>query len=382
MLSETCSLSSQSKDPQAPYSGVPLLQVLRGMSRGDYAAWAEFHTRPLFHNPDGTLKPLVEHIGAMSQTYWAFRIAGNGQAADWAYDVALARFLAPCKAQVGCRRGVNSLRYVQAIERLATRAIAKMPQANPATHDIVVIETVRHSVMRSLRQACLEARRKVNPARSRYSWRTSRGRLTVWLPVDLRGSLRRDWLLKHVPDADPQRPGGRWRVQAIIDQYYGARVQARLDCCVATTLSRQTDGSPPAVLARKELADRQLPELVAEEKANCIAWQRPAIRALGTAALRSLVMTVFDSILAGHYDERKLARRYGLSAATMTRFAGSRWGKNPADPPPDLFLNLAHVVAMDDALVEAAQTAGVWHVVNRVLSTPFVPRLGRAHRAG
>lgn len=370
------------KSTRRPYDTLPLLEVLRRMCRGDSAVWAEFHARQLFPGVDGTLQRLVEFLSAMIQTYWAFRLAGGCDAAVRAYDGALARFLEPSQAPPGRRRGVDSLRYVRAVERLATRDIAKLPHATPAEQDVVVVEVLRRAVMRSLRQACQEARRKVNPAHSRYTWRAAGGALTLWLPVALPGRRRREWLVAHIPEVDPRRPGEKLRVQAIINQHFGQRAQVRLDCRIAAAVDGRPEGSPPAVLARKELAERRLPELVADEKAASIAWQRPAIGSLGPTALRSLVLDIFRDVAAGRYDERRLARRYGLSAATMTRFAGCRWEDSVTKPPPDLFLNLAHVVATDNVLIEAAQAAGVWPVVNRLLNAAPVPRLRRVKHVG
>ncbi len=382
MCRETHNTNGRSESTGRPYRVLPLLELVQHMLRQDAAAWLEFHNRALFPGVDGTVQRLAEFLGTMSHTYWAFQLAGGCAAADRAYDGALARFLTPDTTGPGSRRGTNSLRYLRAVQRLAARAIESMPYATPAEQDVVTVQILRRCVMRSLRQACEEAHRKVNPARSRYIWRVAGGALTVWLPVDLPGCRRREWLLEQIPDADPRRPGEKFRVQAVIDQNLGQRAQSRLDCRVVATVAGRPGVSPPEVLSRKELADRQLPELVADEKAASITWQRPAIRALGPTALQSLVLAIFDGIAAGRYDERKLARQYGLSAATMTRFAGSRWDNSAAGPPPDLFLNLTHVVATDNVLIEAAQAAGVWPMVDRLANAAFAPRLRRIEHAG
>jgi hypothetical protein len=107
---------------------------------------------------------------------------------------------------------------------------------------------------------------------------------------------------------------------------------------------------------------------VAQEKADSIHLQRPAIRNLGRAKVKELVLAIFDNLLPGGKTEECLAAQYGLTKASHSRFAGSHWGQAVRDgmehPIPDLWHNLCSLLVRIPVLVEAAQHAGVWEVVS------------------
>jgi len=117
-----------------------------------------------------------------------------------------------------------------------------------------------------------------------------------------------------------------------------------------------------------EIRERGLPRVVADEKACNIDRQRPAIRALGPHAVRRLVLQILTGILDDDYNESSLAGQFGLSKATFSRFAGARWSPGSPGRIPDLWRNVAQVLARHTAFIEAAQEAGVWQDVKAVIS--------------
>jgi len=133
--------------------------------------------------------------------------------------------------------------------------------------------------------------------------------------------------------------------------------------------------SPIEVLAQADVTDRDLRTFVADEKAGAIERQRPAIRSLGAARLRALVLAILDALTDGSFNERKLAGQFGISLSTMSRFAGSRWQPDSRAQPPDLYVNLAHLLASDPVLTECAQDAGVFPTVAQVRQNVPTPRL-------
>jgi len=126
-------------------------------------------------------------------------------------------------------------------------------------------------------------------------------------------------------------------------------------------------GDPLAILIRREADASDLAATVAQEKAEAIHEQRPAIQALGVSALRALVLRIFDALAEGHYEDSMLADAFGLSKATFSRFAGSRWQAGDNARVPDLWLNVARTLSAHTAFGEAAQRAGVWARVEEVL---------------
>jgi hypothetical protein len=185
------------------------------------------------------------------------------------------------------------------------------------------------------------------------------------MPGFVPGQRRRRWLQDNVDDPCPSRPGERARVQAVIDRYFGVVRRVPLDADIPAV-------PPPAPANRRfepGMLERSLPyelaRVVSEEKAERIAEQRPAIQELGKEKLTCLIMGAFQALSEGRYAEAQLARAFGLSKATFSRFAGSRW--TASHRIPDLWANTAHTLARHDMFVEAAEEAGVWPTVRRVL---------------
>jgi hypothetical protein len=190
------------------------------------------------------------------------------------------------------------------------------------------------------------------------------------MPIEMPGSRCRAWLETNVRDVDPSRPGERERIQAAIDRLWARRKVLSLDRLSKHEKAVGADAGSGRSFVEEEMSTHGLAGFVAEEKAENIADQRPTIRALGPSRLRKLIMTVFDSLAEDRFNAERIAMDYGLSKATFSRFAGSRWagGDDIADGGdiPDLWRNTAHVLAGHEDFVTAARQAGVWDRVCRV----------------
>ena len=202
---------------------------------------------------------------------------------------------------------------------------------------------------------------------SRYVWRLPTGELTLAMPRHIAGQARPRWLREHVAEADASRPGERARVQAIIDAAFvpepvlrGARGQCHPD--------NPLIACPPPLPGEDllHIAEAGLAEVVARHKAAHISEQRAAIRGLGAERLAEMIGTIYEGITERGFELARIAEQYGLSAATMTRFAGTRWAASRSDAIPDLWRNTASIVGSDPDFVEAAQRAGVWRRVEDV----------------
>jgi len=112
-----------------------------------------------------------------------------------------------------------------------------------------------------------------------------------------------------------------------------------------------------------------LAKAVADEKAENIDFQRPAIQNLGVDKLRGLIHRIFESIAEGNLSAQTLAKRFGLSDATFSRFASTRWshGQNLRfSNVPDLWSNTAQVLASNPDFVETAGRAGVLATISQI----------------
>ena len=242
----------------------------------------------------------------------------------------------------------------------------------PVQREIAAARILQRLTLTHFRLSCLEARRTRNPARTRYAWRLSGGVIYVWLPAALSGPRRRMWLEENIGEVDPGAPGERRRVQAVIDELLGPRVHVPIHDRQAFD-RRQ----PEEVLIQQEVGAAGLARAVAREKADRIDQQRPAIRALGEARVERLVLAAFDALGDDTYQENRIAGAFGLSPATLSRFAGSRWKGRSGGDIPDLWRNTAQVLAGHPDFIEAAEQAGVWPQVRQAAQGR-----GRSRREG
>ena len=220
-------------------------------------------------------------------------------------------------------------------------------------------------VRRHFLLSLLEAKRHSNPFWSRYCWSVKGKTFNLWMPVALKGQQRRKWLEKNIKDPDPSRPLERDRIQNIINRHLVNMMFVPFD----PDRIGQASGPFLSEEQNKENFGSSLAEVVAEEKAAHIDDQRQAIKNLGRKMLKDLILKIFESAEDGNITDAELARKFGLSKATYSRFAGSRWYKSKESSTPDLWVNTAQVLAMDPDFKETVKAAGAWQQIQSVLKT-------------
>jgi hypothetical protein len=216
-------------------------------------------------------------------------------------------------------------------------------------------------VRRHFYMSLLEAERQADPFWSRYNWTVKGETICIWLPVSLERRKRREWLAKNIDDPDPLRSGERQRIQSIIGRNL---VRERFVGFSTDHPSNKNNLMPcpdPGETSEISLADA-----VAGEKEKNICRLRPAIRALGKRRLKKLVLRIFKEISSGQYEDGKVARDFGLSKATFSRFAGSKWISKESSIP-DLWQNTAEVLSTNPIFKGMAIGAGVWGQVKSTL---------------
>ena len=75
---------------------------------------------------------------------------------------------------------------------------------------------------------------------------------------------------------------------------------------------------------------------------------------------------LFTGLENEEFRDVEIANEYGLTKATFSRFAGSKW-KHANSPIPDLWRNTAHVLSCFLVFRETAKSAGVWDQVEKIL---------------
>jgi hypothetical protein len=360
---------------------VPLIR--RFVAKGTLAAIWEFHEhRTPFRTADSPPLSLAAFLDRLRQTSWAWRRCGHDPVAlDRAYDLTVSKFLERPRARAGHRRkGPDSRYYYRGFLEVFDKWRNDHPSVGAMEEEAVAAVLLQRYVVHQFRKSCEEVQRNGNPVRSRYTWRLPGGTLVVYIPVSLAGRQRRKWLEDNVDDAEPRRPGERERVQAIIDARLGVPRHVPIDGNGDSHSDSLTDALPRSpfdvVITVEGLA-----KAVADEKTDNLDHQRPAIRVLGRAGLEQFILQAFQDLHDGRYQEKRLAKRFRLSRPTVSRFAGSRWRTRPESPPPDLWANVAQVLAANDDFVEAAKATRVWPRVRTAILQAAEPNNGRRHHA-
>jgi len=361
------------------YRNLSLVELVKKIvDKSDRLALEEFHNNRTLFRYSGRppllftdfLKELRE---SAAKKVWA---APNAiETADKAYDLTIDKFnnLPPKKkssrrAKIGTDRNEIKLKgsdcrlYFNAFLRGVTQSFETDPPTSQIDEEARAAMFLQGLVERHFHLSLLEAERRANPFWSRYYWRVKGGIICVWLPVSLEGRDRRDWLEKNIDDPDPLRPRERERIQSIIGRKFVREsfVPFNTDSCSsnkAKLLPWPGSGETFGI---------SLAGAVAEEKTKNIRLQRWSIRALGEERLKELILRIFEDLNCGEYKDRKVARDFGISKATFSRFGGSRWLSGSAIP--DLWRNTAEVLSAQPIFGEVAKNAGVWEQVQSTLN--------------
>jgi len=355
-------------------------QIVRDADRG---ALKELHDcRPVFRFDGGRRMLLAPFVEAL---------CGQPRALEWvgynhillasAYDHTIDRFAnLPKNAPVGqAARGPGSdcRYYYHSFLHQMSERLCRQPAPNAIEGEAVAADVLQRMVERHFRLSCFQARRMGNPARSRYAWQVGNGVIRLWMPTTIQGHRRRQWLQDNVEDPDPSRPDERARVQALVDEHLGIARHVPIASESGWSPRQRIPGTPFGALIQQEIGVHGLARVIADEKAGSIHKLRPAIRALGRRKIKALICCIFEDMSNGHYEERHLAESFGLSAPTLSRFAGSRWHRTPGAKPPDLWANVAETLTTHPAFIEMAEETGLWR---RLAYSPGSPGKGPSRR--
>jgi len=269
--------------------------------------------------------------------------------------------------------GPDCRNYFRPVLKLLAEQLTERRKLSVLTEEGLAARLLQRLVTRHFYLSLQESRRQ-GPM-TRYLWRMPTGELTVLMPRSIVGRARARWLEGNIVDPDPRRPGERQRVQTVIDELLGNGSVPAWTLAEADNADRWWGGAASADPAPglRAISVDGLAKSVADEKVETIYAQRPAIRALGADRLRALIQQIFADLSGGCCADGRIARAYGLTKATFSRFAGSRWGaatNQGTNNVPDLWRNTASVLASDPAFVEVAEGFGLWPRVREIAELP------------
>jgi len=364
------------------YRNLPLIDLIKRIAElGDKRALEEFHNnRTIFLVPDKGWVCLTDYLNHLREVTTIVRWKpGNAfERTDRAYDLALDKFnnLPKRPSSIGesspdhdvqlKRKGSDCRLYFKAFHNYIIQEFKNNPPKGPLDEELKVAKTLQKFVRHHFHSALLEAERNGNPFWSRYFWELKGHKMCLWMPRYIYGHQRRKWLQKNITEPDPTRPAERERIQKIINQKFTYLAFVPLN---ENKPNPEDKRFKPEEIGTEPFC-KTLPRAVAEEKAANIEQQRRAIQKLGESRLKKLVLEIFESLDVSNTPDRELARKFGLSKATFSRFAGSRWHKSETGAIPDLWRNTSHVLAMNPDFKATVIAAGAWKQVQTTLANP------------
>jgi hypothetical protein len=338
--------------------------------QGNSAAMKEFLNRTCFHSTERPRLRCTEYLDSLRN--WASRNRSRSsksfETADKAYDMTLDKFTnIPPAASLGRTNmkpsGPDCRLYWGAFLDHVKKEFKKDPPAGQLDAEKRTAVFLQRFVRRHYFLSLLEAERNANEFWSRYNWRVGNRSIIVWLPRFLRGAERRQWLEKNIRDPDPDSPRERERIQAVIGKKWGTMAFVQMQDNIGTDPTDDIiDGISGSWRFRETLS-----RTVAEEKSAGIENQRRSIRQLGKKKLKQLILRIFEDLESDAFQNQQVAQDFGLSKATFSRFAGSKWQSSGTDTIPDLWLNTAQVLASNKNFKEAAIQAGIYKDVEKIL---------------
>ena len=366
MSTQSASIQPVSRHEHRPYHTAPLVRVIERIAgEADRQALCELQNyRTPCRLGEGPPLTVLRFIIAVFEMSWVYRLCGNDQMV-----VERARDLTTDKFSHLNNKGHDGGADCQTCYLGVLRAIRAWNVSHPGVHALELESAAACILQRSIqcyvRFSCREARRSCNPLRSRFAWRFPGRTIHVWIPTSLAGKQRRLWLEKNIPNPDPSRPGERWRVQSIIDDRLGIPRVVRLPSDPPLSSSRRRDDPSEVFWLEDDSQAIELGEVVAEEKVSRIHELRPSIQALGPSRLKELILQIFRRLQNDEYDQSQLALIFQINESLLTRFSGNHW--SDFSNVPDLWVNVARLLAGNDRFAEAAVEAGVWNNVRTVL---------------
>ena len=358
------------------YRPLSLFRLVELIARnGDRKALHELHNnRKVFcYHGDRPLR-LAEFVDKLRQSKPAWRWCNaNPETLEKAYDLTISKFSnLPNLNENGLvvkQQGPDCRYYYEAFISRATRTADRKSYYRVDGREKLMAELLQNLIVRHFLLSCLECGRRGTELTKRYIWKIEGHSMELFLPIDMPANQKGKWLVENIPDADPTRPGERDRIQAIVDGLTRKRRILSLENIEENAIA--TDSPPAHSEIEQEITVRGLANVVADEKAENIDFQRDAIRQLGKRKLRQLIRQIFDGLACGRYEVMKIADSFGINRSTFSRFAGSNWlsqmGKSQDYPTPDLWFNTAETLAGHPLFVRIAEDASILDRLKKVL---------------
>lgn len=372
-MQELLTKANSSIGTDTDYRQLPLIELTgRIETCSDRKALTELHeNRALFRYKDDRPFLMVDFLVRLREQPASRHWCNNDQIVlEQAFDLTLSKFL-NIPQNNGSSDGTaetpgpDCRYYYKAYNCHVLSQIESKSLDDELEIEFMAAKLLQNHVFRHFYLSCLECRRRQQKLTRRICYEFDGQTLSLWIPAQLTAKMFDKWFRQNCSSCG--NGSCRHEVQELIDSSLLISRFVSLDSLDDRSKEDlKNDGFP--ILMREQITSSGLAETVADEKADNIADQRPAIRNLGRTRLKELIHRIFNYLGNGGSDYQSILSEFSLSKATLSRFAGTRWhnGSNGNGQIciPDLWKNTAHILANHPDFIEIVKETGLWQKIS------------------
>ena len=330
----------------------------------NYSALHEFHSnRTIFQTKSGKQVLFTEYVESLRQKALNWSSNSSSDIIDQAYCLTIDKFsrMPEINQSEQKQKQIDCRNYFKAFLNIFEKKLEEKPNMTELNKELLSAQVMKKLVTKHFYFSLKESMRNSNSS-SRYDWEINGSKITLYFPRTITGSERRKWLEENIENPDPNKPIEREKVQDIINQKLGQNFLLSLD---DSKIEYKISDKQQEIAEQRSIEG--LAKTIADEKAENIGIQRPAIRKLGKKQLKTMILCIFENLSDGDYKDIEIVKKFNISKATLSRFAGSRWTENENNAIPDLWRNTAQVLFGNQIFIEVAKDAGVLPKINDIL---------------
>ena len=348
------------------YSRLSLIKLTSIIAQpGDKKALAELHqNRALFRFKDSRPLVMVDFLVKLKNQPQARKWCNSNQIIlEKAFDLTLSKFLNFPNKNLDSfneteTNGPDCRYYYKAFNSRVLSEIKSKNLPDELEIEFMAAKLLQNLVFRHFYLSCLECRRAEQKLTRRICYQHNGQNLYLWIPSVMTSKMFKRWLNLNITNGCSQQD-----IQELIDNSLFSGKIFSLQSLDGSENQNDIAASFP-VLIKEQITTDGLAQTVADEKGDNIDCQRPAIKSLGEATLKKLVLRIFTSLAESTNDYQNILTDFGLSKATFSRFAGTRWTNNNSCQKqasiPDLWKNTAQILIHHPDFTEAVKNTEVW----------------------
>jgi hypothetical protein len=339
-------------------------------------------TRKLYHTREKSGLSIIQYMIGLRDKLMPPQECNNNflEIADCAYDLTLAKYSnlpnsspkAP-KANTYRQKGdsVDCRLYYFAVLNQIQERIFNVKPKGPLEEEKITGSVFQGLVTKNFFRSRLECARS-SKFTIRYVWNACGKKFSLKYPSHMTAKQFREWLSQNTQHINLMKPDAQIELQSLINEKLKAGYHIEIDNLNDFDVSEQRNEPLSNDVKDSNKFTKDLSNSVTRRKVRNLNKQRPAIRKLGKKKLENLIKEIFEQLDEDEFTPGRMAKKYGISKSTFSRFAGSKWNEIDQNIEvasiPDLWQNTAKVLAGNPILMETVIAAGFTEVLKNIFS--------------